>query len=53
MVYLNWKAEMLKWFVGLKLTQKTQLPLIIVAKKLKPILYRFIKGTWKLWIGNK
>ena len=39
----------LRWLVGLKLTwleqQKAQLPFIIIAKNLKPILYRVIKGT--------
>ena len=39
----------LKWLVGLKLTQleqeKTQLPFIIIAKNLKPILCRVMEGT--------
>ena len=39
----------LRWLVVLKLIQleqqKTQLPLIILAKNLKPILCRVIKGT--------
>ena len=39
----------LRWLVGLKLLkleqQKTQLPLIILAKNLKPILCRVIKGA--------
>ena len=39
----------LRWLVGLKLMQleqqKTQLPLIILAKNLKPMLRRIIKGT--------
>ena len=54
-VYL---MKILRWLVGLKLIQlkqqKTQLPLIILAKNLKPVLCRIIKGTrkslsWK-WI---
>ena len=49
----------LRWLVGLKLIQlerqKTQLPVITLAKNLKPILCRAIKGTynslnWKLII---
>ena len=39
----------LKWLVGIKLIQleqqKTQLPVTILAKNLKPILCRAIKGT--------
>ena len=39
----------LRWLLGLKLIQleqqKTQLPFIILAKNLKPILCRVIKGT--------
>ena len=39
----------LRWLVGLKLIrleqQKTQLPLITLAKNLKPMLRRVIKGT--------
>ena len=39
----------LKWLVGLKLIQleqqKTQLPFIILAKNVKPIICRVIKGT--------
>ena len=39
----------LRWLVGLKLIQleqqKTQLPLIILAKNLKALLCRVIKGT--------
>ena len=39
----------LRWLVGLKLIQlkqqKKQLPFIILAKNLKPILCRVIKGT--------
>ena len=40
---------LLRWLVGLKLIQleqqKTQLPFIILAKNLKPVLCRVIKGT--------
>ena len=39
----------LTWLLGLKLIQleqqKTQLPFIILAKNLKPILCRVMKGT--------
>ena len=39
----------LRWLVGLKLIQleqqKTQLPFIILAKNLKPILYRVLRDT--------
>ena len=39
----------LRWLIGLtpiqREQQKTQLPLIILAKNLKPILWRVIKGT--------
>ena len=56
----NYIKNSLRWLiVGLKLVQlehqKRQLPLIILAKYLKPInkLCRVIKGTWNLWIGNK
>ena len=39
----------LRWLVGLtpiqREQQKTQLPLIILAKNLKPIIWRVIKGT--------
>ena len=39
----------LRWLVGLTLTQfeqqKTMLPLIILAKNLKPMPCRVIKGT--------
>ena len=45
----HWWSLYLRWLVGLKLIQfeqqKTQLPVIIVAKNLKPILCRTIKGT--------
>ena len=41
----------LRWLIGLKLIQleqqKTQLPFIILAKNLKPILCRVIEGTQK------
>ena len=41
---------LLRWLVGLKLIQleqqRTQLPFIILAKNLKPILCRIIKCTW-------
>ena len=44
----NREVKGLRWLVGLKLIQleqqKTQLPLIILTKYLKPILYRVIKG---------
>ena len=43
------KKKFLRWLVGLKLIQleqqKSQLPFIILAKNLKPILCRVIKGT--------
>ena len=43
------KIILLRWLVGLKLIQleqqKTKLPFIILAKNLKPILRRVIKGT--------
>ena len=39
----------LRWLIGLKLIQlkqqKTQLPFIILAKKLKPVLCRVMKDT--------
>ena len=39
----------LRWLVGLKLVQfeqqKTQLPFLILAKILKPIFCRVVKGT--------
>ena len=49
-VWLNIFAELLlRWLVGLKLTQleqqKTQLTFIILAKNLKLILCMVIKGT--------
>ena len=44
----SWKL-MLSLLVGLKLIQlkqqKTQLPFIILAKNLKPIICRVMKGT--------
>ena len=47
----SFRYNNLRWLVGLKLIQieqqKAQLPLIILAKYLKPILCRIIKGTWE------
>ena len=49
------KLNRLRWLVGLKLIQleqqKTQLPFIILAKKLKPILCKVIQ-IFELEINN-
>ena len=53
---INEEDLQLRWLVGLKLMQleqqKTQLPFIILVKKLKPVLCMVITGK-NLWTENK